>query len=348
MHTFRKDMDATLIIITADQEHKDFFVLPATRQEKGNAMFEQILQEIRSFDRIIIHRHTNPDGDAIGSQVGLKHILLRNFPEKEVFVVGDDARHYSFMDDSKMDVIPDEYYENALAIVLDTSARKLISDDRYTLAKRTARMDHHIFCENICDVEVVDTSFESCCGLIAAFAMECGLALTPLAAKSLYTGMVTDSGRFRYDATSSQTHRMAAFLMEQPFDTNEIYRHLYADDFSRIQLKAKFILKIQFTPKKVAYIRTTKEELAALNVDTFTVSRGMVGTMSDIRGVDIWVNFTETENGILCELRSSKYNINPIAVKYGGGGHAKASGASVQTWEDTENMLRDLEALMGE
>ena len=311
-------------------------------------MFEQILQQIKDHSRIIIHRHSSPDGDALGSQIGLKHILRHNFPEKEILVVGDEARHYSFMDDSQMDQIPDAAYADALAIVLDTSAKKLISDDRYTTAKTTARIDHHIFCEHICDVEVTDTSFESCCGLITAFAMECGLELTPLAAKSLYTGMVTDSGRFRYDSTSAQTHRMAAFLMEQPFDTNEIYRNLYADDFARIQLKAKFILKIRFTEKNVAYIYTTKEELAELNVDTFTVSRGMVGTMSDIKGVDIWVNFTETDNAILCELRSSKYNINPIAVKYGGGGHAKASGASLKSMEDVENMLCDLNALIGE
>ena len=311
-------------------------------------MFEQVLQAIREYDRIIIHRHTNPDGDALGSQIGLKHIILHNFPGKEVLAVGDDARHYGFMNDSKMDSVSDEAYAGALAIILDTSAKKLISDPRYTLADKTVRIDHHIFVETIADIEVTDTSFESCCGLIAAFAQECGLALTPLAAKSLYTGMVTDSGRFRYDSTSAQTHRLAAFLMEQPFDTAEIYRNLYADDLARIQLKAKFILKIQFSPKNVAYIYTTREEMEALNTDIFSISRGMVGTMNDIRGVDIWVNFTETENGVLCELRSSKYNINPIAVKYGGGGHAKASGATVKSREDAMAMLRDLELLLGE
>ena len=311
-------------------------------------MFEKILELIQTHDRIIIHRHLNPDGDALGSQIGLKHILLENFPGKEVYAVGDAARHYSFMDDSVMDEIPDDYYTDALAIVLDTSARKLISDGRYASAKATARIDHHLFVEKICQTEVVGTSFESCCGLIAAFAMEAGLRLTPTAAKSLYTGMVTDSGRFRYDATSAQTFRLAAFLMEQPFDTNEIYRNLYADDFSRIQLKAQFILKIQFSPRNVAYIYTTREEMQALKLDTFTVSRGMVGTMSDIRGVDIWVNFTETEQGVACELRSSKYNINPIAVKYGGGGHAKASGATVADRETAMAMLGDLDAMMEE
>ncbi len=311
-------------------------------------MFEKILEQIKAYDTIILHRHTNPDGDAIGAQVGLKHILMHNFPEKRIYAVGDPAGHYSFMDDSVMDEIDDSVYENALAIILDLSARKLISDNRYTLAAKTVRFDHHIFCEEIADLELVDTSFESCCGLIAAFAKECGLELTPTAAKSLYTGMVTDSGRFRYDSTTAQTHYLAAFLMEQKFDTNEIYRNLYADDFSRIQLKAKFILKIRFSPQNVAYIYTTREELEALGVDTFTVSRGMVGTMSDIRGVDIWVNFTETDSGVLCELRSSRYNINPIAVKYGGGGHAKASGATVKNKEEAMSMLQDLELLLGE
>ncbi len=311
-------------------------------------MFEHILEEIKQFDRIIIHRHSKPDGDAMGSQIGLKHILLENFPGKEVLVVGDISSYVSFMEDSTMDTLPDEAWSGALAIILDTSARHLICDDRYQLAERTCRIDHHIFVEKIADVEVTDTSYESCCGLIAAFAQEQGLKLNRLAAQSLYTGMVTDSGRFRYDATTAQTFRMAAFLMEQKFDLNEIYRNLYADNYESRKLKAQFTLKIQFTPKNVAYIYTTKEELAALNVDTFTVSRGMVGTMADMKGVDIWVNFTETDSGILCELRSSKYNINPIAVKYGGGGHAKASGANLASRELVTAMLADLDAMTEE
>jgi phosphoesterase RecJ-like protein len=83
-------------------------------------------------------------------------------------------------------------------------------------------------------------------------------------------------------------------------------------------------------------------------MDTFAVSRGMVNTMADIKGVDIWVNFTETENGVLCELRSATKNINPIAVKYGGGGHAKASGAKVADRETAMRMLADLDQLAGE
>ena len=68
--------------------------------------------------------------------------------------------------------------------------------------------------------------------------------------------------------------------------------------------------------------------------------------MADMKGVDIWVNFTESDSGVLCELRSSKFNINPIAVKYGGGGHAKASGANLKNREEAMQMLADLDAMM--
>ena len=311
-------------------------------------MFENILQEIRRFDRIILHRHKKPDGDAMGSQVGLKHILKENFPEKEIYVVGDAAGFFGFMDDSVMDEIPGSYYEDALATVLDCGAPGLVSDDRYTKAAKTIRFDHHLFVEKFCDEEVIDSSFESCCGLITAFAVEQALRVNPLAAKSLYTGMITDSGRFRYDSTSSRTFQLASHLMAQGIDTTSLFRGLYADSLESKQLKAQFIQKIRLTEHHVAYIYTSLQEFNQLGMDTFAVSRGMVNTMADIKGVDIWVNFTETENGVLCELRSATKNINPIAVKYGGGGHAKASGATVPDRETAMAMLADLDAMLGE
>lgn len=311
-------------------------------------MFSDLLQAIQSYQTIIIHRHSRPDGDALGSQIGLKHLILHNFPNKTVYTVGDRTGYLSFMQDSEMDTIPDRAYDGALAIILDTSSPELISDDRYKLAAMTARMDHHIFQGEIAEIEVVDSSFESCCGLIAQFAMECGLQLNPIAAQSLYTGMVTDSGRFRYDSVTARTFRLAAFLREQDFDANAIYRNLYAETLESKQRKAQFILKAKFTPNHVAYIYTTKEELEELKMDTFSASRGMVNTMADLKGVGIWANFTETEEGILCELRSSELNVNPIAVKYGGGGHAKACGACLPNREAVDAMLHDLDQLIGE
>lgn len=305
-------------------------------------MFEEILQAIKQHQRIIIHRHYNPDGDAMGSQIGMKQLLKDNFPEKEIYAVGDDPKRFSFMDGSVMDEVDDSIYEGALAIILDCGSSNLISDDRYKKAAITARIDHHIFNEKIADFEVVNTSYESCCGEIVEFALESGLRLSKASAKALYTGMVTDSGRFRYDSTTSNTFRLASELLKTEFSLSEVYSQLYADDFSYVRLRAQFVLKIQFTDDGVAYIYTTKEELPTYGVDTFTISRGMVATMSDLKGVDIWVNFTETENGILVEIRSNKYTVQPIAVKYGGGGHAKACGATVKDRETAMALLEDL------
>ena len=312
-------------------------------------MFTKALKLIEKYDVIIIHRHSNPDGDALGSQIGLREIIRENFPNKKVYIVGDATKRYAFMEGWVPDEIPDETYTGALAIVLDTSAKFMISDTRYEKAAATLRFDHHLFCESICDLDVIDSTFESCCGLLTQFAVDCNLRLNTLAAKSLFTGMVTDSGRFRYDSANSRTFRLASILTEQKFDPNEIYCELYADELSSVQLRAEFTLKIKLAGDNVAYIVTTKDELNKLiaekGVDSFAISRGMVGTMSDIRGVDSWVNFTETQEGVLCELRSKKYNINPIAVKYGGGGHAKASGATVPDLDTAMRMVEDIKAL---
>jgi len=284
----------------------------------------------------------------MGSQIGMKHLILENFEGKTVYMVGDTTNYLSFMPDSVMDEIDDSIYNGALAILLDFASPHLASDDRYTKADKTVRLDHHIYCETFTDVEVVDSSFESCCGLVTAFAVECGLKINATAGEALYTGMLTDSGRFRYDSTSSRTFKLASELIDTGFDTNELYRNLYSDNFDSKLLKAKFTLKIQFTKNNVAYIYTTKDELQQLGSSEFSISRGMVATMADIKGVDIWVNFTESEEGVLCELRSSRFSINPIAVKYGGGGHQKASGACVPDKETAFSMLNDLDAIQGE
>ncbi|MCQ2505813.1 MAG: bifunctional oligoribonuclease/PAP phosphatase NrnA [Lachnospiraceae bacterium] len=309
-------------------------------------LFTPILEDIKLFDTIIIHRHKNPDGDAIGSQFGLKHLIKENFPEKTVYLVGDAAGRYEFMCDQEFDEISDEVYENALAIVCDTSAAHLISDDRWTKAKKNARFDHHLFVEKLADDEAILTTYESCCGVIGAFAKECNLMLSEEAATALYTGMVTDSGRFLYDSTNGRTFEIAAFLMTQPIKTQKIFSKLYETSLEIVQRRARFVQKIKLTEHNVAYIYTCKEEVEAENVDAFSISRGMVGCMADIKGIDIWVNFTEDGNDICAELRSSKYNINPVAVKYGGGGHQKASGATLHSQKEVMEMLKDLDAMM--
>ena len=244
-----------------------------------------------------------------------------------------------------MDDIPSSSYTDALAVIMDTSAAALVSDDRWSLAKRTLRFDHHLFLGRMSDIEVVDPSFESCCGILAAFAKESGLEVPNDAASAIFTGMVTDSGRFRYDAVNARTFELAAFLMQRNIDTSFIYRNLYTEELSFVKLRARFALRVKTTEHNVAYTYTTRKELLEEGIDAITATRAFVNVMGDIKGVDVWVAFAEGDEGIACELRSANRNINPIAVKYGGGGHAKASGATVNSQFIAMDMLRDLDAL---
>ncbi len=307
-------------------------------------MFKEALKLIKKYDRIIIHRHKYPDGDALGSQTGLAALLKDNFKNKEIYVVGDEATRLPFMD-GKMDEIPDEYYKNALAIILDCGSARLICDERYKTAAKTLRIDHHVYCEKIADLDIVDSTYESACGMVAMLAKECKWKLSPVSATALYTGMVTDSGRFVFDSTSARTFELAAFLMSQPIDLNTLNYSLYSEDFDDIIKKADNMHKIKFTENKVAYIYTSRADLPSDSDAAPIVSTGMVGLMRDIKGVYIWVNFTESDDGVHVELRSNRYNINPIAVKYGGGGHKKASGCVVPDKAAAMALLNDLNAL---
>ena len=307
-------------------------------------MFQEALKLIKEHNRIIIHRHRFPDGDALGSQKGLEALLKDNFPEKEIYVVGDEATRLPFME-QRMDEIPDEYYKDALAIILDCGAARMICDERYKLAAKTLRFDHHIFAEKVADLDIVDNTYESACGLVAMFAKECNLKLSPTSATALYTGLVTDSGRFVFDSTTARTFEIAAFLMSQPIDLNTLYYNLYAEDFSEIIEKADNMHKIKFTENNVAYIYTAREDLPESSDAAPIVSTGLVSLMHDIKGVFVWVNFTESDDGVHCELRSNRYNINPVAVKYGGGGHKKASGCTVPDKDTAMQLLNDLDTL---
>ena len=311
--------------------------------------YQEALALIEEYDSIIIHRHLNPDGDAIGSQKGLGEIIRLNWPDKKVYMVGDRAGRYSFLVEEGMDEVDDSVFPSSLCVLLDMSAPHLVSDTRWTEAGASLRFDHHLFIEKMCAVEVIDTTSESCAGLVADWVITMGLKMNSDSARALFTGIVTDSGRFLYDTVSSRTFNTVSRLVEYDFDRSELFNNLYSEDFSALRRKAYYLNKIEMGRNGVAWTYNTLDDVKKMRATAFSVSRGLVNSMANITGVGIWVSFTEDEEGkILVELRSRRKDINRIAVKYGGGGHLKASGATLGTKEEALKMLEDLEKLGGE
>ena len=311
-------------------------------------MYSNLIKQIKEHNTIIIHRHQRPDGDAMGSQIGMREALKTTFPKKNIYAVGDINERFSFI--GELDQIADEAYQGALVIVLDTPEEAMISDERYKLASYLIKIDHHIPRNSFGEEQIIDTSFESCAGLVAYIIFNTRMKLNNHGAQALFTGIVTDSGRFRYDSVSARTFEIASKLLKYQFSMSDIYSQLYVEELKNVKLRAQFTLNFQVTKNNVAYVKTTAEDLRKYDVDLFTISRGMVNTMSGIKGIDIWVNFTEDENNntVIAEIRSSKYNINPIATKYGGGGHQAASGATLKDFAEADLMLADLDKLIEE
>lgn len=304
-----------------------------------------ILELIKENDKIIIHRHERPDGDALGSQIGLKEAILATFPNKDVKIVGDENKRYSWI--GKMDEASDDEYKDALVFVVDSGALKLISDDRYRTAKTLVKIDHHVPQDSYGDYIIEDTSYESCCGIIADIVFLANMKLNDAGAKALFTGMVTDSGRFRYSSTNSNTFQIASRLISYNFDTDSIYNNLYMEKLENVKLKAKLITKFKVSEKGVAYLINTKEEIKEYGVGIFDISRGMVNIMAGIENIPIWVNFSEDVSGdIYVEIRSAGTIVNSVAIAHGGGGHLQACGCTVHSYEEVYQIIEELNNLI--
>lgn len=307
-------------------------------------MYQNILDLIQKYDRIIIHRHTNPDGDAYGSQLGLKRIIELNYPNKEVYAVGD-VNSFSFLGD--MDEITDDMYNGALAIILDVCVTYLISDDRYKLADEVLVIDHHLNQPDFECISVIESDHIACAELVAGIFYDKGFEFDHIAANSFLTGIVTDSGRFLYPKTSARTLEIASFLMNEGADLTWISDKLYTEELNFKKLKGYFINSFQITKNNVAYMKNDKTVKDQFNVTTFTVSRAMVNQMAGIKDIEIWANFTEDDNNsVWVELRSKRKSIVHIARKYGGGGHALACGCSLSSLDEVDNVLRDLDGFL--
>ena len=314
-----------------------------------------ILQKIKEYQTIIIHRHSNPDLDALGSQIGLKETLRVNFPQKNIYAVGDMNR-FTFL--GEMDEISDEVYNDALVIICDVAVSHMISDYRYFDAKEVIVVDHHQN-ETILSLpdkeftkplyRYVDTTCGACCAIVADMIKAWNLEMTSVAATALYGGIVTDSGRFQYGSLAP-LFKTSAYLMENGADAQYIYRNLYVESLESRVMKNYFQNKMQLTEHNVAYMINDKDVFEKFDVDTFTVSRGMVNLMAGIDKVKIWANFTfdRATEKVICEFRSRGIVIVDIAKKYGGGGHANACGATIDNFDVVQDVLADFDRLMEE
>ena len=311
-----------------------------------------ILDKIRAYDRIFLFRHVRNDGDCVGATKGLKEILVSTWPEKEIYLIDKDTAAYLEFMGPEDDPVDKELYRDALGIVLDTASEARISNKNYKLCKELIKIDHHIPLEDYGDLNWVEEERSSCCEMIVDFyeTFKDELVLNSQAATHLYTGMVTDSGRFKYSGTNGDTMRCAGTLLDVGVDTDTLFARLYLEAFEYLKFKAHIYQKMQVTENGVAYIIIDKAMQEQFNL-TLEQASACVGTLDSIRGCICWAVFIENgdeQESIRVRLRSRFVHINSIAEKYRGGGHACASGATLYGFPEIDLLLADADALVKE
>lgn len=305
---------------------------------------QKIIQAIKEYDTIIIHRHVRPDPDAYGSQAGLKEIILTSFPNKNVYIVGEEDPSLNFL--ARMDEIDDKTYDNALVIVCDTANTDRVCDKRYNKGDLIVKIDHHPNVDSYGDIQWVDTSASSTSEMIYEFyqhAKNDGFKLNDAGARLIYAGIVGDTGRFLFPSTTNKTFEIAADLVTYPFDRSELYSGIYSVSENIARLRGYILQQFKLYPSGMSTVKLTKDILEKFNVTPIETSQ-LVSVLGDIQGMKAWVFFIEEQDDFIrVRFRSNGPIINDIAAKYGGGGHPLAAGATIHSWALANQITADVE-----
>lgn len=309
------------------------------------AIETDILAQIKKYDTIIIHRHQRPDPDAYGSQVGLAEIIRASFPKKKVYQVGEMVSRFDWL--VSQDEIEDSVYNDALVIVTDTANRPRVDDERYTKGKYLIKIDHHPNDDVYGDICWVNTQASSCSEIIYDFYAACQAELTlPVsAARVLYAGIVGDTGRFMYDATTPHTLRVAAALVETGIDAAQLNRKLDSISEPLARLSAYVLENMVVTKHKAAYVILTREIMAKYNLSDGGTAP-VVPLLGKLEEVVCWTVLVEQENhSYRLRIRSKGPVINELAKEYHGGGHPLASGAMLKDASAIETYVEKLDQI---
>lgn len=309
-------------------------------------MKRQIIDTIEKYDKIIILRHVRPDPDAYGSQIGLKEIILENYPEKEVYAAGEHEESLTYL--ASPDVVDRSQYEDALVIVTDTGNTERIDGEFYAEGKLLMKIDHHPDADPYGDVKWVDTKASSTSEMIMSlfeFGKETkGWKLPNAAARLLFAGIVGDTGRFMFPSTTERTFELVGELIRYEFDRTELFAGMYEVDRKILHLQGYIYQNFEIDENGAAYMKIDRHVLKQFDITPAETSQ-LVGALGEVRGICAWVIFIEEEDQIRVRFRSKGPVINGLAAEYGGGGHPLAAGASVHTWEEADELIGKLKKI---
>ncbi len=318
----------------------------------NNEIAQRIAQKIRDYDTVMLFRHIRMDGDCVGATKGLREILRLTYPDKTILIVDEQVSEYLAFLGSDDPAVEDSVYRNALGIVIDTADRERISNQKYALCRELIKIDHHIEADAYGDLSWVEEDRPSACEMIAALyeANRDEWKINQQAATHIYMGMVTDTGRFRFGGVNGDSMRLAAMLLDQGIDTETLYAQLYLKDYESLKFRAYVYEHMERTPNGAAYIYVDLKMQDEFGL-SFEAACNVINYLEGIRDCLCWLAFIESDragDGIRVRLRSRFMTINHLAERHHGGGHACASGATVYSREEADQLVREADQAVRE
>lgn len=311
-------------------------------------LYKRIYKKIKKNNTIVIARHVGADPDALGSSIGLKEIILHNFPNKNVYVVGCSASRFRYL--GLLDHFDDSMYENALLIVTDTPDKRRVDGVDVDKFKKVIKIDHHPFIESFDGIEWIDDQSSSASQMIIDFALAMKLDVPVSAAEKLFIGLVADTNRFSVKLTTPKTFKTVATLMDKTkIDIVPLYEKLYTRPIKEVKFQGFVTNNFKITKNGFGYVYITDDMLNEYGVDAATAGN-MVNNFNYIEEMIAWASFSEDKNNsnIRISIRSRGPIINEAASKFGGGGHIYASGVKLSNFDECDALVEELDKVCKE
>jgi len=296
---------------------------------------DDILVEINKANHIVLLTHESPDGDAVGSILAMK-FALEGMGKKADVILTKVPRMYNFMpgvDTIKEDSEVEKY---DLAISLDCATlKRLVGAKYFEQAKKTIVIDHHGTNTMYGDINFVNPVSPACCEILAAMFYYFEVEMTKEIGICILTGIITDTGGFQYSSVTPETFEFTAELLRKGIRVSDIYKQaLKMQSRARFELHKRAADRMEFLEDgKVAFTYITNQEIEELGCEPGE-HEGIVVLGRDVEGVEVSVFIREAEEGenlYKVSLRSNDYvNVSDIGMLFGGGGHPRAAGATVQ------------------
>lgn len=307
-------------------------------------MYKKIYRAIKKFNTIVIARHVGVDPDAMASQIGLRDSILLTFPEKKVLAVGNGSNRFNYL--GKLDKLEDVDYQNSLLIILDTPDKKRVDCPNVDDFKCKIKIDHHIFVEEFCDIELIDEKNSSTCQLIIELLYKTKLKKSIDIMEKLVLGLISDTNRFLFSASNKTFDLISKILKDYQLDLPSLYSNLYRRPLSEVRLQGYISQNMTITENGVGYIKLTNDIISKFDADASSAGN-MINNFNYIEEVLVWLMISEDNKSDLIKIniRSRGPVINTVAEKYNGGGHKFACGAKLSTFEEADLLINDLDYL---